>query len=192
MKSLCVFCGSSPGANGAYANAARSFGELLAKNNITLVFGGGKVGLMGQLADSVLSNGGEAIGIIPESLMKKEIAHAGLTHLHVVSNMHERKATMYNLADAFVALPGGTGTLDELFEVFTWIQLGLLAKPLGLLNVNGYFTHLTAFLYHTVEERFVKSDHLDMLLVDSEEESLLTRLKNHTPVQVNKWMDTAP
>ncbi len=190
MKSLCVFCGSSPGANIAYANAARSFGELLAANNITLIFGGGKVGLMGQLADAVLNNGGKAIGVIPNRLAIKEVAHASLTDLHVVENMHTRKALMYELSDAFVALPGGTGTLDELFEVFTWTQLGFLAKPLGLLNVNNYFDHLTSFLSHTVEQRFVKPEHLDMLLVDSNQESLLSRLNKYIPFQSSKWIDT--
>ncbi|MEO8168266.1 MAG: TIGR00730 family Rossman fold protein [bacterium] len=190
MKSLCVFCGSSPGANAAYVNAARSFGELLATNNITLIFGGGKVGLMGQLADAVLNNGGKAIGVIPSRLAIKEVAHAGLTDLHVVKNMHTRKALMYELSDAFVALPGGTGTLDELFEVFTWTQLGFLTKPLGLLNVNNYFDHLTSFLSHTVEERFVKPEHLDMLLVDSNQESLLSRLNKYIPSQSSKWIDT--
>jgi uncharacterized protein (TIGR00730 family) len=189
MKSICVFCGSSPGANGAYAQAARSFGELLAGNDISLIFGGGKVGLMGQLADAVLTNGGRAIGVIPNRLAIKEVAHASLTDLHVVENMHQRKAMMYELSDAFVALPGGTGTLDELFEVFTWIQLGFLAKPLGLLNVDSYFNNLTSFLSHTVEQRFVKPEHLDMLLVDSDQESLLSRLKNYAPVRTAKWID---
>lgn len=189
MNSICVFCGSSPGANGAYANAARSFGTLLAKNNITLIFGGGKVGLMGQLADSVLSYGGKAIGVIPESLVKKEVAHDSLTEMHVVQNMHERKALMYKLSDAFVALPGGTGTLDELFEVFTWIQLGYLNKPVGLLNVDGYFDHLMTFLRHSVRERFVKAEQLDMLLVDEREDRLLQRMKTYAPMQTDKWID---
>jgi uncharacterized protein (TIGR00730 family) len=189
INSLCIFCGSSPGANGAYANAARRFGELLARDNITLIFGGGKVGLMGQLADAVLANGGKAIGVIPEALMRKEVAHSGLTHMHVVPTMHERKALMYKLSDAFVAMPGGTGTLDELFEVFTWLQLGYLHKPIGLLNVHGYFNHLTAFLNHSVAERFVKAEQLEDLLVDENAASLLARLKNHTPKQIDKWVD---
>ena len=188
INALCVFCGSSPGANGAYATAARSFGTLLAKNGITLIFGGGKVGLMGQLADSVLQNGGKAIGVIPEALMRKEVAHQNLTQMHVVPNMHERKALMYKLSEAFVAMPGGTGTLDELFEVFTWLQLGYLHKPIGLLNVHGYFNHLTSFLNHSVAERFVKAEQLEDLLVDENEASLLTRLKNHTPKQIDKWI----
>jgi hypothetical protein len=189
MNSICIFCGSSPGAHRAYANAARTFGELLARNNITLIFGGGKVGLMGHLADAVLANGGNAIGVIPEALMRKEVAHQGLTHMYVVPTMHERKAMMYKLSDAFVALPGGTGTLDELFEVFTWLQLGYLHKPIGLLNVHGYFSSLTAFLDHSVAERFVKAEQLEDLLVDENEESLLARLKQHTPKQVDKWVD---
>lgn len=189
MNSLCVFCGSSPGANGNYALAARSFGTLLAQQHITLIFGGGKVGMMGHLADAVLSNGGKAIGIIPEALMRKEVSHDGLTEMHVVPSMHERKALMYKLSDAFVAMPGGTGTLDELFEVFTWLQLGYLHKPIGLLNVEGYFDHLTAFLKHSVTEKFVKAEQLEDLLVDESEASLLIRLKNHTPIQIDKWID---
>ncbi len=189
MNSICVFCGSSPGANGAYANAASAFGKLLALDNITLIFGGGKVGLMGQLADAVLTHGGKAIGVIPEALMRKEVAHDGLTQMHVVPDMHERKATMYKLSDAFVAMPGGTGTLDELFEVFTWLQLGYLHKPIGLLNVEGYFDHLTAFLAHSVAERFVKAEQLQDLLVDNDGAALLSRLKNHTPMQIDKWID---
>ncbi len=189
INTICIFCGSSPGANGAYANAARKFGELLARDNITLIFGGGKVGLMGQLADAVLTHGGNAIGVIPEALMRKEVAHNGLTQMHVVPNMHERKALMYKLSDAFVAMPGGTGTLDELFEVFTWLQLGYLHKPIGLLNVEGYFDHLSAFLQHSVAERFVRAEQLEDLLVDNNEASLLARLKHHTPTQVDKWVD---
>jgi uncharacterized protein (TIGR00730 family) len=162
---------------------------LLARNDITLVFGGGKVGLMGHLANAALSHGGKAVGVIPEALMRKEVAHDSLTQMHVVKNMHERKAMMYNLSDAFVALPGGTGTLDELFEAFTWIQLGYLQKPLGILNVEGYYDHLTAFLNHTVAERFVKADHLDLLLVDNDAESLLDRLRASTPVSLDKWID---
>lgn len=191
MKSLCVFCGSSPGTNGAYAQAARSFGTLLAQENITLIFGGGKVGLMGQLADAVLLAGGNAVGVIPEALVQKEVAHESLTELHIVKDMHERKAMMYRRSDAFVALPGGTGTLDELFEVFTWTQLGYLSKPIGLLNVEGYFDHLTAFLQHATTERFIKKEHVDMLLVDAVGESLLHRLRNSRPVSAAKWIAKA-
>jgi hypothetical protein len=189
MTSLCVFCGSSPGANGAYTQAARAFGKLLAQHNITLVFGGGKVGLMGHVADAVLHHGGKAVGVIPEALVQKEVAHESLTTLHVVKDMHERKALMYNLADAFVAMPGGTGTLDEFFEVFTWTQLGLLLKPLGLLNVAGYFNHLAAFLRHTVAERFVTPEHLDTLVVEENPERLLQRLRTPSAVLPDKWID---
>jgi uncharacterized protein (TIGR00730 family) len=189
MNSLCIFCGSSPGANGAYAHAARALGTLLAQQNITLIFGGGKVGLMGHLADAVLQNGGKAIGVIPEALVRKEVAHDSLTALHVVRDMHERKALMYALADAFVALPGGTGTLDEFFEVFTWTQLGFLLKPLGLLNVEGYFTRLAAFLDHAVAERFVSRQHLDMLIVDEHPDALLRRLRSASVYPQDKWID---
>ena len=189
MTSLCVFCGSSPGANGAYASAARAFGELLAANHITLVFGGGKVGLMGQLANSVLANGGTAIGVIPEALVRKEVAHESLTAMHVVKNMHDRKAMMYNLSDGFVVLPGGTGTLDEMFEVFTWMQLGMLVKPLGLLNVGGYFDHLTAFLSHSVAERFLTPKHLAMLITERDQHVLLQRLQTAKPPSTEKWID---
>ena len=189
MNSLCVFCGSSPGANGAYASAARAFGELLAANHITLVFGGGKVGLMGQLANSVLANGGTAIGVIPEALVRKEVAHESLTAMHVVKNMHDRKAMMYNLSDGFVVLPGGTGTLDEMFEVFTWMQLGMLVKPLGLLNVGGYFDHLTAFLSHSVAERFLTPEHLAMLITERDQHVLLQRLQTAKPPSTEKWID---
>ncbi|MBX2992340.1 MAG: TIGR00730 family Rossman fold protein [Bacteroidetes bacterium] len=189
MNSICVFCGSSPGANGAYARAAETLGALLARERITLIFGGGKVGLMGHIADAVLSNGGKAVGVIPEALKKKEVAHDSLTELHVVDDMHIRKATMYDLADAFVALPGGTGTLDELFEVITWNQLGYLTKPVGLLNVGGYFDALTDFLRHTVVERFVKAEHLNLLHVEENVEVLLSRLKAPRVSFTDKWMD---
>ncbi len=186
ITSLCIFCGSSPGANGAYAHAARALGTLLAQQNIALIFGGGKVGLMGHLADAVLQHGGKAIGVIPEALVRKEVAHDSLTAQHVVRDMHERKALMYALADAFVVLPGGAGTLDEFFEVFTWTQLGLLLKPLGLLNVEGYFTRLAAFLDHAVTERFVSRQHLDMLIVDEQPDALLQRASVYP---ADKWID---
>lgn len=189
IHSICIFCGSSPGANGAYAKAARSLGKLLAETNITLVFGGGKVGLMGHLADAVLANGGKAIGVIPKALVAKEVAHDNLTTLHVVNDMHERKAMMYELSEGFIALPGGTGTLDELFEVFTWTQLGYLDKPIGLLNVDGYFNQLRSFLHHTVGERFVKPEQLDMLIVEDDAELLLQRLHASVPQKIDKWID---
>lgn len=189
MKSLCVFCGSSPGANGHYADAARTFGKLIAGKGITLIFGGGKVGLMGHLADAVLASGGRAIGVIPEALMRKEVAHEGLTEIHVVKDMHIRKAMMYSLADAFVALPGGTGTLDELFEVITWNQLGFLNQPVGLLNVDGYFDRLAAFLQHTVAEHFIKAEHIDRVILDENPARLLERLCVSYPPMSDKWMN---
>src|ERR1051325_8659898 len=158
MQRLCVFTGSSSGARAAYAEAARELGTLLARRGIGLVYGGARVGLMGAVADAVLAAGGEAIGVIPQALVAKEVAHTGLTALHVVESMHARKAMMSDLSDGFIALPGGWGTLEELFEVLTWAQLGLHRKPTGLLNVDGYFDGLLAFLTHTVAEAFVRTD----------------------------------
>lgn len=189
MKSLCVFCGSSPGANGNYALAAKALGTLIAGEGITLIFGGGKVGLMGHLADAVLANGGKAIGVIPEALMRKEVAHDGLTQMHVVKDMHVRKAMMYSLADAFAALPGGTGTLDELFEVITWNQLGYFNKPVGLLNVDGYFDGLGTFLRHTVAEHFVKSEHINSVYMERDAHTLLERLRTPQTPLSDKWME---
>ncbi len=189
MKSLCVFCGSSPGANGNYAAAARTLGTIIAGEGITLIFGGGKVGLMGHLADAVLAGGGKAIGVIPEALMRKEVAHEGLTEMHVVKDMHIRKAMMYSLADAFAALPGGTGTLDELFEVITWNQLGYFNKPVGLLNVDGYFDALGTFLRHTVTQHFVKAEHIDKVFIERDATTLLERLRSPQTPLSDKWMD---
>jgi uncharacterized protein (TIGR00730 family) len=163
---------------------------LLVENGITLVFGGATVGLMGRLADTVVSEGGEAIGVIPQALVDREIAHVGLTDLHVVDTMHERKQRMADLADAFVALPGGLGTLDELFEIYTWAQLGLHRKPIGLMNVEGYFDGLVGFLEHAVAERFVRDDHREMLIVEEEPAPMLERLKSFDPASLTpKWID---
>ena len=159
MDRLCVFSGSSPGAHPDYAEAARELGRSLAERGIGLVYGGAHVGLMGVLADSALESGGEVVGVIPQALVEREIAHPGVSDLRVVGTMHERKALMADLADGFIALPGGTGTLDELFEVYTWTQLGLHSKPLGLLDVRGYYAQLAAFLDHAVQERFLTAEH---------------------------------
>ena len=189
MKRVCVFTGSSPGARPQYADAARQFGAELAARGYELVYGGGRVGLMGVIADSVLASGGRAIGVIPENLVAKEIGHAGLTELHIVKSMHERKALMADLSDAFVAMPGGIGTLEEFFEVLTWAQLGLHAKPCGLLQVAGYFDGLLALIDHAVQERFVKAEHLAMLIAAQSPAELLDRLAAyHAPV-VDKWID---
>jgi uncharacterized protein (TIGR00730 family) len=176
MLRICVFCGSRMGASPLYREAARGFGTLLAERGLGLVYGGGRVGLMGTLADAVLAAGGSVWGVIPRALADLEVAHAGLTDLAVVGSMHERKARMADLADAFVALPGGLGTLDELFEIWTWFQLGIHGKPIGLLNVGGYFDSLLAFLNRTVEEGFVHPTDRATAIVDDDPARLLDRM----------------
>jgi uncharacterized protein (TIGR00730 family) len=176
VRRICVFCGSSPGARPAYSEAAAELGGLLADEGIGLVYGGAAVGLMGVLADSVIDAGGEVTGVIPEALMEREIGHPRVSDLRVVGSMHERKALMAELADAFVALPGGLGTLEELAEVYTWAQLGLHAKPLGLLDVEDYFAGLVGFLDHAVAEGFVSEQNRARLMVEREPRALLERL----------------
>ena len=173
MRRICVFCGSSPGARAAYAEAAAGLGRLLVSDGIGVVYGGGAVGLMGVLADAVIAEGGEIVGVIPQALVDREIGHPGVADMRVVGSMHERKALMAELADAFVALPGGLGTLEELFEVYTWAQLGLHRKPCGLLDVEGYFDGIAAFLDHAVQERFLREDHRSRLLVESDAAALI-------------------
>lgn len=189
IKSLCVFCGSSPGGDPAYVSAAGELGQFLAGHQITLVYGGGRVGLMGALADAVLDSGGHVIGVIPEALVAREVAHQGLSDLRVVHSMHERKALMVELADGFVAMPGGCGTLEEFLEVLTWAQLGLHTKPCALLNVLGYYDGLIALLGHAVTQRFVRVEHRDMILVAQTPAELLTRLSSYVPPNVPKWID---
>jgi uncharacterized protein (TIGR00730 family) len=190
VRRACVFCGSSPGALPVYTEVTEDLGQLLVEHEITLVFGGATVGLMGRLADTVLSEGGEAIGVIPQSLVDREIAHLGLTDLHVVDTMHERKARMADLSDGFLALPGGLGTLDELFEIYTWAQLGLHRKPIGILNVEGYFDGLLSFLEHAAAERFVREDHRAMLIVEENPAVMLERLQSFDPGTLTpKWID---
>ena len=174
---VCVFCGSATGESPVFAAAARAFGRLLAARGTTLVYGGGHVGLMGVVADAVLVGGGTVIGVIPERLAERELAHRTLSELHVVPSMHERKAKMANLADAFVALPGGLGTLDELFEIWTWAQLGFHRKPIGLLNVEGFFEPLLELTRHMVAQGFVRAAQLELALADRDVESLLNRLE---------------
>ena len=188
-KRICVFAGSSPGRRPEYTEAAEQLGEELCARGYDLVYGGGRVGLMGAVADSVLANGGQVIGIIPEALAEKEVAHQGLTELRIVASMHERKAMMAELSSAFIALPGGLGTLEELFEVLTWVQLGIHTKPAGLVNVEGYFNGLLEFISHAVAERFLMSDHQSMILVDSNIKALLDALEAFVPPSVEKWMD---
>jgi uncharacterized protein (TIGR00730 family) len=189
MKRICVFTGSNRGARSDYADAAQELGRLLASRGYELVYGGGRVGLMGVIADAVLASGGKVIGVIPEALAAKEIAHSRLTELRVVRSMHERKAIMAELSDAFIALPGGLGTLEEFFEVITWAQLGLHAKPVGIMNVSGYFDPLFAFLDRAVDERFVKSEHRSMIIMAHSPADLLDRLQSYEPPQIEKWID---
>jgi uncharacterized protein (TIGR00730 family) len=186
---LCVFSGSSPGAHPDYAEAARELGGAMAEQGIGLVYGGAHVGLMGVLADSALESGGEVVGVIPQALVEREIAHSGVSDLRVVGSMHERKALMADLADGFIALPGGTGTLEELFEVYTWTQLGLHSKPLGLLDVRGYYADLAAFLDHAVQERFLTAEHRGMLVVERGPEALLDAFRDWRPPVRTKWID---
>jgi uncharacterized protein (TIGR00730 family) len=182
VKRVLVFCGSSPGARREYAAGAEHLGRLLAERELELVYGGAHVGLMGALADGALAAGGTVIGVIPTRLVELEVAHAGLTKLHVVETMHERKALMAELSDAVIALPGGTGTLDELFELFTWRHLGLHRKPIGLLDVVDYWKPLLAFLEHAVNERFLREALFETLLVERDAAALLDRLANHHAV----------
>jgi len=175
-RSICVFCGSNPGANPAYAEAARALGAAMAESGLRLVYGAGNVGLMGILADAVLDAGGSVVGVIPQFLASKELAHRGITEIHEVETMHERKSLMMSLADAFIALPGGIGTLEEFFEVWTWLQLGLIHKPIGILNVENLFDPLLRFVQSLVEQRFMKPIHHDLLVVATRPRDLLTLL----------------
>ena len=176
LHSLCVFCGSSIGGRDDYARAARDLGRLLVERSIRLIYGGGNIGLMGVLADEVLSHGGHVVGVIPRHLVERELAHASVSQMHVVGSMHERKALMAELADAFAALPGGIGTFEELLEITTWAQLGLHRKPCGLLNVAGYFDRLLDFLDHASDQHFVPPGHRQLLLADADAATLLDRL----------------
>jgi uncharacterized protein (TIGR00730 family) len=189
LRSLCVFCGSSLGRRPEYAAAAREFGRLLAERGIRLIYGGGNVGLMGVLADEVLAQGGKVVGVIPEHLMAKELGHAQVTELRVVKSMHERKALMADLSDAFVALPGGIGTLEELLEILTWAQLGLHAKPCGLLDVCDYYRALREMLAHAAAEGFLLSQHQQLLVTATEPAELLDRLAHHQPPLLPQWLD---
>jgi uncharacterized protein (TIGR00730 family) len=191
VNSLCVFCGSNPGASPAYTEAAARLGRTLAGRGLTLVYGGGRVGLMGVVADAALAAGGNVTGVIPEALATRELAHAALSDLQVVGSMHERKARMSELSDGFIALPGGIGTLEEWFEVWTWSQLGFQPKPCGLLNVAGYYDHLLAFLDHMAAERFLTDIHRGMAVVDDDPERLLDRLADWQPPRARKWIDAA-
>jgi uncharacterized protein (TIGR00730 family) len=189
MKRICVFCGSSSGSRPEYRAAAEELGAELVRRNIGLVYGGGNVGLMGMLSDSVLKAGGEAVGVIPENLMAREVGHNGLTKLHVVYSMHQRKALMADLSDAFIALPGGFGTLEEFCEIVTWSQLGLHAKPCGIINVHGYYSPLLAMFDHAVQERFLKAENRQLVLARDSVVELLEALEEWRPVRIEKWLD---
>jgi uncharacterized protein (TIGR00730 family) len=191
VKALCVFCGSSAGSRPIFADAARRMGEALLARDITLVFGGGRVGLMGEIARAMLAGGGRVVGVIPKALVRKEIVYEDLTELHVVDSMHERKALMAQRSDGFVAMPGGFGTFEEFCEVLTWSQLGFHHKPVALLNVAGYFDGLLALFDHAVREGFVRAHHRSLVLADDDPEKLLDRLAGYQPPAVEQWI-TSP
>jgi uncharacterized protein (TIGR00730 family) len=190
VRSVCVFCGSSTGNSATYAEQARRLGAALAARGIGLVFGGGRIGLMGVVADAVLAAGGRVEGVIPKALVDAELAHEGVTRLHVVGTMHERKALMADLADGFIAMPGGFGTADELFEILTWSQLGLSRKPVGLLNVAGFFDPLLAWLDRCVDQRFLQEHHRNLLLTNDDVDRLLQQMSEFQPLSERiKWID---
>ncbi len=190
MKSICVFCGSSSGKGVNHLTAAQKLGKIIAEENLTLVYGGGNVGIMGEIANTVLQYNGKVIGIIPEDLVSREAALKEVTELIIVKSMHERKARMSELSDGFIAMSGGIGTLEELFEVWTWAQLGIHNKPIGILNVDSYYDKLIEFINYSVEQEFVYKNNLDMILIDKEARSLIERMKDFKPVVVRKWMET--
>lgn len=188
MKRICVYCGSSEGAYPIYKQTAHQFGKTLVKQNLALVYGGATVGTMGAIADAVMAEGGEVYGVIPKGLFGREVPHHDITQLDIVDSMHARKARMAELADAFVALPGGIGTFEELFETLSWSQLGIHQKPMGLLNVNGFYDKLLSFLDDAVQNGFVKAKHRELLVVDTDPESLIEKIKGFQPPLVSKWM----
>jgi uncharacterized protein (TIGR00730 family) len=190
IESICIFCGSSSGSNPVYSEKAIALGKLFIEKGITLVYGGSNVGLMRVIAATILEAGGEVIGVMPHNLIKREVAHKGLTGFHVVETMAERKEVMDRLSDAFIAMPGGVGTLDELFEVMSWNQLELINKPVALFNVEGFFNQLVAFLDYSVDQRFVKPEHRTNLIVENDENVLLKKIFNYKPLKVDggKWI----
>ena len=190
LSAVCVFCGSSAGVDGVYVDAARDLGRLLARRGVTLVYGGARVGGMGAMADSALDDGGRVVGVMPRPLWSREVGHTGLTELLVVDTMHERKALMAERSDAFVALPGGAGTLEELFEMWTWAQLGIHTKPVALLNVGGFFDPLLAMVEHLVTQGFVRPAHRAMLVVEEQPDRLLARLAAYEAPATTRWLTT--
>lgn len=189
VRSLCVFCGSSTGSDPSFRKAAEALGAALVRRDITLVYGGGNIGLMGVIADRMMADGGRVIGVIPRQLLEKELAHHEITDLHVVGSMHERKALMAELAEGFIALPGGYGTVEEFSEVLTWSQLGLHAKPMGLLNVSGYFDHFLRFLDHAVEVQLLRPEHRRLVLESSDIDAILDRMNRWQAPHLPKWID---
>ena len=189
MKSICIYCGSSAGNKPEYQSMARQVGRTLAEQNLTLVYGGGSVGLMGITADACLEAGGKVIGIIPQKLMDKEVGHKSLTEMHVVADMHTRKAKMVELSDGFIAMPGAYGTLDEVFEALTWAQLGYHQSPVALLNVGGFYDGLLQFLDRAAGDQFLRPMHRQMLLVGTEIKPLLDQMRAHEPINADKWLD---
>ena len=189
MKSICVYCGSNAGSKPAYTERAIALGDRIAKEGLQLVYGGGNVGLMGIVADAVLAAGGEVVGVIPEQLVNWEVAHKGVTRLEVVANMHERKKRMFDLSDAFVALPGGFGTLDEMFEMLTWRQLGIGDKPCAFLDVEGFYTPLMGMIDRMVEERFLHTEQRNDLWHGDDLDAMVAWMRAYTPAQADMWMD---
>jgi uncharacterized protein (TIGR00730 family) len=189
FSSVCVFCGSNAGADPAYVAAAQAVGRGLAQRQIRVVYGGGRVGMMGALADAARAEGGEVVGVMPRQLLDREIGHTGLDDLRVVATMHERKALMVELSDAFIALPGGIGTFEEFFEVYTWAQLGIHAKPLGLLDVAGYYQPLATMLDRAVQQRFLREESRAMLAIADDLDGLLTAFDGWQPAPMHKWID---
>lgn len=190
MKSICVFCGSSSGKGVNHLTAAQKLGKIIAEENITLVYGGGNVGIMGELANTVLQYNGKVIGVIPEDLVAREAALKEVTELRIVKSMHERKAMMSELSEGFIAMSGGIGTLEEFFEAWTWAQLGIHNKPIGILNVDGYYDRLIDFINNSVEQEFVNRNNLDMIVIDKDAKNLIGKMKDFKPVKVRKWMET--
>ena len=190
MKSICVFCGSSSGKGVNHLTAAQKLGKIISEENITLVYGGGNVGIMGELANTVLQYNGRVIGVIPEDLVAREAALREVTELRIVKSMHERKAMMSELSEGFIAMSGGIGTLEEFFEAWTWAQLGIHNKPIGILNVDGYYDRLIDFINNSVEQEFVYKNNLDMIVIDKDAKSLIGKMKDFKPVKVRRWMET--
>ena len=188
MKRICVFCGSSRGSRPDYVQAAHQLGRLLVRKKLDLVFGGGRVGLMGEIADTVLAEGGEVIGVMPSFLLDKGVAHEGLSDLRIVASMHERKRVMAELADGFIALPGGFGTLEEFFEALTWAQLRMHPKPCGFLNTHQFYRRLLGFLDHAVDEQLLKKEYLSMIIVEDDPETLLEKFEVYHPPTIDKWI----